>query len=121
MLAQDLNIFVNADEFGEMVKLDGQDISAVVNYSTAESSGESPGNFMGKKPKLHAYNLLNYNLTIYFKACDYEGRIPRQSEFVQYEGRRLKVLESIVIEGLVRLKCTTDAMNTPKKPNVFEG
>jgi len=120
-LQKDLETFVNINEFGEMVTLDEVELPAVVTYSTGEYSGEQPSNFNTKKTLLHGVNLVYHYLTIYFRAADYGRRIPKQSEFIKFNGRRLKVQESLELEGLVKLTCSGDAMNTPKMPNVFGG
>lgn len=118
-LQSDTAVFINLDEFGEIVNLDGAEISAVVTYSTTKLKNDKPSSIHKIAPSMHARNLVGNSLTIHFKTAEYlaaRGRIPKQSEFITFNGKRLKVQEAVTLEGITRLICSKDSMNLTYSP-----
>ena len=124
-VAADLDIFVNIEEFGESVTLDGVKLRAVVVKNTGARQRTGTSNRDHMNPDLHSIPLIGNFLTIYFRTADYTGareRIPKYSEFINLDGKRYKVIESAENLGLTRLMCEIDSMNAPKMklPGLYE-
>jgi len=105
----DCNTFINLEEFAEIKNLNGYQISIVETYTLAESKANYSVRD-GISPKRHGANFIGENLLIYFKTCDYPLQIPKSTEFVNYENKRYKVVESLELDGITRLTLTTDSM-----------
>lgn len=118
-LAQDWEVFIDVDEFGEIAEIDEIKIKAIVIKHTADLkladiAHKNKAYYI--HPDLHANLLIGKYITVYFKTADYikeRGRIPKNTEFCRINGDRYKVEESIDNEGITRIICVTDAMNTP--------
>ena len=120
LLREDLGTFINLGEYGETVEIDGVKLAAVVTFSTGESSTEY-SNKHGINPKRHAVNLIGANLIISCRSKDLP-RVPKNSEYLYFNGRKYRVVESSEIEGITRLICAADQMQLPKSklPGLYE-
>lgn len=118
ILLQDTETFLNLEEFSEVVNLDGVQLNAVVTYTTKSNDyAQKPSSINKTNPLFHGRNLVGNLLTIHFETAEYvavKGRIPKHSEFVMYNGQRLKVEESVELAGITRLRCASESMNVPR-------
>lgn len=118
-LADDLTVFIDIDEFGEMSEIDDIKIQAIVIKRTADLkladiAHKNKAYYI--HPDLHATLLIGNYIVVYFKTEDYvkeRGRIPKHTEFCRINGVRYKVEESADTAGITRIIATTDSMNTP--------
>lgn len=119
-MAQDLNVFLDLDEFGEIIEIDEVKLPAIIIKHTgdqklADIAHKHEGYYI--HPDLHGTVLIGNFITVYFKTLDYvkeRGRIPKHTEFTRINGTRYKVNESSEEFGMTKLICSTDSMNTPK-------
>ena len=105
-LRDDLNIFVDSDEFAQFVKLDGITLRAQVTASTQKASGTASLNFEG----LHGDFV-----TLFFKTADYCGkkqRIPRQGEQCWFNDMRYDVVRCFDTLGITKLELSAYRQNT---------
>lgn len=93
-LAADLDIFVELDEFAELVTIEGVELRAQKLSSTAAKSQRITATF----DKLHGDFV-----TVYFKREDYPKRLPIHGQSVIVDGRRYDVLSSEAELGLAKL------------------
>ena len=117
-VAADLDVFVNIEEFGEMVNLDGVKLRAVVIKNTGKRSRRSTSIKEHMNPDLHSIPLIGDFVIIYFRTAEYtreRERIPKYSEFIELDGKRYKVEDSQETFGLTRLECAIDSMNQPRR------
>lgn len=121
-VAADLDVFVNIEEFGEWVNLDGVKLRAVVIKNTGSRSRADivqrtkTGIYL--HPDLHSIPLIGDFVIIYFRTAEYtreRERIPKYSEFIELDGKRYKVEGSQETFGLTRLDCAIDSMNQPRR------
>ena len=116
--AQDVETFLNLEEFSEIINLDGVHLNAVVTFSTKNNGyAQKPSSINKTNPLMHGRNLVGNLVIIYFSTAEYtavKGRIPKHSEFVMYNGQRLKVEESIELAGITKLICASESMNVPR-------
>lgn len=105
-LQEDLPVFVEVDEFGEMTTIDGVTLPAQVIIHTVKKSGIEARNFDG----LHGDFV-----TVYFKTADYTAtkeRIPRQGEWCIINSKRYDVMSSQDELGITKLECAAYRQNT---------
>ena len=105
-LKEDLSVFVEVDEFGEMATIDGVTLAAQITVQTHKKSGIESRNYDG----LHGDFV-----TAYFKTADYTAvkeRIPRQGEWCIINGKRYDVLTSADDLGITKLECAAYRQNT---------
>lgn len=118
-VAQDLNIFLEIEEFGEMIEIDSIKILAILIQHTGDlniANVASKHEAYYVHPDLHSQPKIGKFCTVYFKTADYvskRGRIPKHTEFCYVQGVRYQVESSIDEMGITKLELTTDAMNTP--------
>ena len=93
-IAADLDIFVETEEFAELVVIDGVELPAQKLSHTAEKSARLTEQF----DKLHGDFV-----TLYFKAADYSKKIPVQGQSVIVDGRRYDVLSAELELGICKL------------------
>lgn len=113
-LRDDLNVFVESEEFAEFVTLDGIYLRAQVNAHTAQKSGNEKYNFEG----LHGDFV-----TLHFKTADYCGkkqRLPRHGEQVWVNNVRYDVESCEDQLGIAKLVLTAYRQNT-LRPHPFRG
>ena len=113
-LRDDLDIFVESEEFAQFVTVDGVYLRAQVNAHTAQKSGNSNLNFEG----LHGDFV-----TLHFKSSDYCGkkqRLPRKGEQVWVDGARFDVESCEDQLGIAKLVLAAYRQNT-LRPHPFRG
>ena len=125
-LAQDWRVFIELDEFAEIIEIDEIKLPAILiehtgDLATANVASKHEAYYI--HPELHNQPLIGNFVTVYFKTADYvakRGRIPKHTEFTYINGKRYQVTESIDEMGITRLTATADGMNTPppKKPRL---
>ena len=93
-IAADLDIFVETEEFAELVTIDGVELPAQKISHTAEKSARLTEQWD---------KLFGDFMTLYFKRDDYNKKIPVQGQGVIVDGRRYDVLSSEAELGLVKL------------------
>ena len=93
-LAADLDIFVEIDEFAELVMIDGVTLRAQKLSHSAEKSQRLSEQFDG---------LYGDFVTLYFKRDDYNKKIPIHGQSIVVDGRRYDVLSSAEELGIVKL------------------
>ena len=113
-LRDDLNIFVESEEFAQFVNVDGITLRAQVTNVTKKISGNETRNFEG----LHGDFL-----TLFFKTADYVGkksRIPRQGEQCFVDGVRYDVTRCFDELGITKLELSAYRQNT-LRPHPYRG
>ena len=91
-LIADRDIFLNDNEFAEMITIDGVELKAVKSESAAEKSTRQNQNFAG---------LFGDFTLIYFKTDDYcaaRKRLPNHGEYSIINGKRY-IVETCADEG----------------------
>lgn len=96
LIAADLDVFIELEEFAERVTFNGVELSAVLMRHTAEKSARLAETFDG----LHGDFA-----TIYFKVEDYGKPLPHQGEWALINGRRYDVMSSEEEMGMAKLIC----------------
>ena len=93
-LAADLDIFVELDEFAQEVEVDGVTLRAQKILSTAAKS----------QRLTETYDMLHGSFcTLYFKASDYNKKLPVHGQSIVVDGKRFDVLSSEEELGIVKL------------------
>ena len=93
-LAADLDIFVELDEFAELVTIDGVTLRAQKILSTAAKS----------QRLTETYDMLFGDfVNLYFKASDYNKKLPVHGQSVVVDRKRFDVLSSEESLGIVKL------------------
>lgn len=119
-IAQDVNVFLDLGEFGEIIDLDDVKLRAQVVKHTA---GRKQSEIANKNdnfyihPEKHNIHLIGDYVTVHFKTADYcreRERIPKNTEYIHLNGNRYRVEESRDEFGLTSLICTADRQNTLK-------
>lgn len=93
-LAADLDLFVELDEFAELVTIDGVELRAQKISHTAEKS---------QRLSEHFEMLFGDFVTLYFRRDDYDKKIPVQGQWLVVDGKRFDVLSSADELGIVKL------------------
>ncbi|MBR4153383.1 MAG: hypothetical protein IKT98_10550 [Selenomonadaceae bacterium] len=96
-LQTDIDIFINQEEFGEELTIDGLNLRGVLSSSTAVKSTRKTENFLGTFGDF---------TTVYFKAADYlatRKRLPNFGEYVLVNGKRYVVEYSQNLCGIAKL------------------
>lgn len=114
-LREDIETFLNLDEFAEIITLNGVALKAIVESSTAEIPRPVRSS---DRLRLHSSSppLIGEHLTIHFKAADYlreKERLPRQSEACRVNGNLFHVISSAAEYGLATLELQAERMNQP--------
>lgn len=124
-VAQDsAEVFLELDEFAEIAEIDGVKLPAIIIKHTSDlelANVASKHEQYYIHPELHNQPLIGNFITVYFKTADYvavRGRIPKHTEFTRINGVRYQVKRSADEEGITKLICTTDTMNTPPTPKM---
>ena len=118
-LAQDWSVFINIEEFGEIIEIDEIKLPAILIEHTGNLDKENVASKHDAyyiHPELHNQPLIGNFVTVYFKTADYvkaRSRIPKHTEFSYINGVRYQIAESIDSAGITRLTATADRMNTP--------
>lgn len=126
-IAADTDVFINFEEFGEVIEIDGVELPAIIIKKTGELLKPNISSRNGVQPELHNEPLIGESITVYFKTLDYtreHGRIPQNLEFCRINGKRYKVAVSKDEMGITRLDCTADRMPNPriaKLPGLYDG
>lgn len=105
-LKDDLDIFVESEEFAEFVTLDGIYLRAQVTAYNSQKSGNRQLNFEG---------LYGDFVTVYFKTADYcnkKARLPRKNEQVWLNNVRFDVESSENQSGIAKLTLSAYRQNT---------
>lgn len=112
-LAQDLNTFVNLEEFAETVEIDGVKISAVVTQTSADSTSL----YTAKKQINTARHLKLRGdfLTIFAKTEDLP-KTYKNGEFVEINLTRYKISSVVALHGITKIVCSTDLDKQPPLP-----
>lgn len=113
-LKDDLNIFVESEEFARYVNIDGVFLRAQVSTYTDEKSANRSLNFEG----LHGDFV-----TLYFKTCDYcnkKQRLPRKGEQAWINGQRFDVDFCQDQDGIAKVTLATYRQNV-LRPRPFRG
>lgn len=97
ILQSDSEIFLNVEEFGEVINLDGLEFKAQLSIKTAEHSGGSTKNYAG---------LYGDIVELHFKTQEYleVRRLPNQGEQVTLNGKKYYVRSSIDYLGIAKLE-----------------
>ena len=109
----DLSTFVNLEEFAEFKNLNGYELAIIETFTF----GSAQGNYSNREGitfKRHGANFIGESLVIYFKTRDYPLATPKSTEFVTYCGKRYRVTEAQVMEGITRLTLNVDSMQTAR-------
>lgn len=126
-LAQDLNVFINIDEFGEIAEIDEVKLPAIIIEHTGDKKHEevaSKHEAFYIHPVLHGILLIGDYIEVYFKTADYvavHGRIPKNSEFVYVNSKRYRVERAMDEQGITLLVVAADRMNTPRQIPRLQG
>lgn len=125
LMAKDLDVFFNLNDFAEMIEIDGVKLPAIVDSNTGnkyEKAFNANKNINSQiRANLHSMNLIGDFITVQFKTSDYtreRGRIPQNLEFVRINSKRYKVENSQDLEGITRLDCYADRDRSPRLPLV---
>ena len=113
-LKDDLNIFVESEEFAKFVTLDGICLRAQVTGYTNQKSGNRNLNFEG----LHGDFA-----TLYFKTADYcnkKSRLPKRGETCWLDGVRFDVESCRDDCGIAKLELAAYRQNV-LRPKPFRG
>lgn len=93
-IAADLDIFVELDEFAELVTIDGVTLRAQKLFSTAAKS----------QRLTEQWDMLHGAFcTLYFKRDDYNKKTPVQGQSVVVDGKRYDVVSSEEELGICKL------------------
>lgn len=112
-VADDCDIFVALDEFGEKTLVDGVEVKAQVIARTAEQSGRQNETY----PGLHG----DYT-TVYFPTIEYTSvreRIPRNGEWCEVNNRRFNVISARDEQGITKLVLSAYRQNTLRSAPPF--
>ena len=93
-IAADLDIFVETEEFAELVTIDGVELKAQKLSHTAEKSARLTEQWD---------KLFGDFVTLYFKREDYKKKLPVHGQSVIIDGKRFDVLSSENELGICKL------------------
>lgn len=96
VIAADLDIFVELEEFAQVIELDGVKLPAQKITHTEEKSARLTEQYDG----LHGDFI-----TIYFRREDYPKKLPVQGQWVVVDSRRYDVVSSQEELGMAKLIC----------------
>lgn len=103
-LRQDLETFINVDEFGELAEIDGRKIKAIISRNSAASATS----YSVKRqvvPQKHI-KLSGQFLQIFCKAKELPPK--RNGDFITVNGARYKVSSVAELHGILKIICTND-------------
>lgn len=104
----DLDIFVETDEFAEIISIDGIELPAQVIKSTQEKSQRLQEQFDG----LHGDFV-----TIYFKAEPFltaRGKLPAKGDWILLANKRYDVIFSQEELGIIKVEASAYRQPTPR-------
>lgn len=96
MLAKDLDVFINPNEFGEEHTLDGETLLMIVSENTSEETKMTP------KYQLAMENVFTKSYQLHF--FDSIIPMPLEGDQVEFDGEKYFVLDSSVTEGIVSIE-----------------
>jgi len=96
MLAKDLDVFINPNEFGEEHTLDGETLLMIVSENKTEETNMTP------KYQLAMENVFSKTYRLHF----FDGiiQVPEEGDQVEFDNEKYLVLDSSVTEGIVSIE-----------------